>query len=172
MNDREELITQATRNLISEIAPQELPIFRSNCEAYFKNPEKALEQKKEKDEVLGFGGGDAVFYLTPVALAILTRVVNFIFDQATKSIKDESANLIKDHIKFYFKKLRPGEVKENQQVRYLTGQQKDEIKKLVREEVIRLKSREKRKSPQKDKLLDGYTERIVETLINNLNINE
>ena len=35
------LVTDLASDVVSQIAPQEMPIFRQNSEAYFKDPTKA-----------------------------------------------------------------------------------------------------------------------------------
>lgn len=52
---QKELIASIARDLIAQTAPQELPLFRTTSEAYFKNPEKMLKGQAGKDEALGFG---------------------------------------------------------------------------------------------------------------------
>ena len=75
----EETQNQLVRDLafaqITDIAPQEIPLFRANSEAYFKDPEKALAEQRGKDEMLGFGGSEAVTFITPILLAVLTGVL-------------------------------------------------------------------------------------------------
>ncbi len=76
-----QLVIDLGRDLISRIAPQEIPIFRANSEAYFKDPQKTLSARAGKDETLGFGIGEAAAFLTPVVLAVTTEVIKFLAEE-------------------------------------------------------------------------------------------
>ena len=122
-----QLITDVTREVIVQLAPQEVPLFRVTSEAYFKDPEKTLKGKKSKDEMLGFGIGGAVTILTPIALAVTTEVVLFVVEEVKKSIKEESSSLANDIVKKMFKRFRPAgdEVK---QIPTLTSEQLAQVR--------------------------------------------
>jgi len=108
-----QLVAEVARELVLQLASQELPLFRANSEAYFKNPDKALAEQKGKDDMLGFGSGEVVVLLTPIALSVVTEVVKFIVEEVKKSAKDESSALISHTVKKVFKKFRPEEKKKD-----------------------------------------------------------
>lgn len=70
-------VADVARSLIEQIAPQELPLFRATSAAYFKNPRRALGGQSGRDEMLGFGSGEEVSFLTPIILVAATKVVEF-----------------------------------------------------------------------------------------------
>jgi len=70
IQNQNQLVADLARDMVAEIAPQELPTFRAQSEAYFKDPERALKGQAGKDDMLGFGVGAAVTFLTPVVLAV------------------------------------------------------------------------------------------------------
>ncbi len=70
-------VADVARSLIEQIAPQELPLFRATSAAYFKNPRRALGGQSGRDEMLGFGSGDEVTFVTPIILVAATKVVAF-----------------------------------------------------------------------------------------------
>ena len=83
MTDKTEnqLIAELARDLISQTVPQELPLFRANSEAFFSNPEKLLAGQKGKDEMLGFGVGEAITMLSPVILMVTSEIVKFLIEE-------------------------------------------------------------------------------------------
>lgn len=108
MDDREqaELIAELARDTIREVAPEELLLFRANSQAFFENPERALQGERSGDELLGFGTGVEVAFLTPIVLAVATEVVKFVVAEIAQSSKQESAQLIQNRVKQVFKKLQ------------------------------------------------------------------
>lgn len=72
--DYEQIITDVTRALVQQVAPQELPLFGATRAAHLKKPQRALRGRLNKDEMLGFGGSDDAAFLTPIILAAASRV--------------------------------------------------------------------------------------------------
>ncbi len=68
------VVADAAREIVARAAPQEMPLFRATSEAYFADPEKALADRKPKDEMLGFGIETAALLLTPVIIDVVRRV--------------------------------------------------------------------------------------------------
>lgn len=136
------LVSEISRNLISEVAPQELPLFRATSEAYFKNPDKVLTAKSGNDDILGFGTGEAMILLTPVALAITTKVINFLIEEVKRSAKEESANLVSETVKAFFKKFRQ-EKEEGNKIPPLSSEQLTRVQEIAIKEARRLKLSEK-----------------------------
>jgi hypothetical protein len=105
--DRQQLILEAARDVIAEVAPQELPLVTPISTAYFANPEDTLRRRRSKDKPLGFGvPAEATQLLTPIALAVTTQVVSFLAEAIGKSIKAEAPDVINDVVKSLFRKLR------------------------------------------------------------------
>ena len=74
-----QLITDLSRDIVAQTAPQELPLFRIISEAYFQNPEKTLKAQISKDETLGFGLGEAAALLsTPFVLDAIKEVIKIL----------------------------------------------------------------------------------------------
>lgn len=92
-----DIVADVARGLVAETAPQELPLFRATSEAYFKDPQKVLEQKQGKDEMLGFGVEIAMF-LAPVALEVAKAVVHFVADELRKSTQKEASSVIEERV--------------------------------------------------------------------------
>jgi hypothetical protein len=138
-----QLIAQVARELVSDMAPQELPLFRANSEAYFKNPEQALAGQPAKDDMLGFGAGEATVFLTPVVLAVATEVVKFVTEEVKKSAQAEGSALVGDAVKAMFKKLRPPE-KEKKTPPPLTAEQLAQVRAIALKKARQLKLSEDR----------------------------
>src|SRR5438105_13861561 len=104
--EQNQLIADLARDIVKQTAPQELPLFRATSTAYFQNPDTLLKNTKGRDQLLGFGVGEAVVMITPSALAVLTQVVQFLTAEVQKSVASESASVIDDLVKKMFKKFR------------------------------------------------------------------
>jgi hypothetical protein len=102
-----QFIADIARALVADLAPLEMPVFRANADAYFKNPGKAIQHSGEKDRPLGFGVTEAAGFLTPVALAVTGQVFTFLISEVKKSFQKESASLIQEKVKELFKKGSP-----------------------------------------------------------------
>ena len=101
---QKELVSEIGRDLIRQLAPEEMPLYRANSEAYFEDPEGALSGQQGKDEMLGFGAGQVVSLLTPIVLSVAVEVVRFVTAHAKESLKEEGASLIQDTVKRMFNK--------------------------------------------------------------------
>lgn len=145
MTDKTEaqLIAELARDLISQTAPQELPLFRANSEAFFTNPEKLLAGQKGKDEMLGFGVGEAITMMSPAILMVTSEIVKFLIDELKKTVKDESSALIGETVKKMFKKFRPEEKKENAPSP-LTPEQLAQVRELALKKARQLKLSDER----------------------------
>lgn len=107
--NEKQLITGLAREIIAEIAPQELPMFRAQSAAYFEDPEQAIKNQAGKDDVLGFGSGAAAAFVTPAVLALAPVIINFVKEAARESIQGEAKDLINKAVQSIFKKIKPAE---------------------------------------------------------------
>ena len=133
--DQNYIIADVAREVITQIAPEELPLFRSTSTAYFQNPEHVVKEEQNQDELLGFGGGEVVVLLTPYVLQIMTEVVKFVAGEVQKSLAVESASLISEIVKKLFKRVRP---EENDLVP-LTAAQLAQVRAVAYEKACQLK---------------------------------
>ena len=102
-----ELVDDLGREMVETLVPQELPIYPANSEAYFKNPEKALEGSKQKEETLAFDVGAAgATFLTPVILAVVSEVIKHLVNAVKETVKTEGATLLSETVSKYLNKLR------------------------------------------------------------------
>jgi hypothetical protein len=99
------LVTEVARDVLAEIAPQEVPIFAATSRAYFADPAAALRQLRSKDDVLGFGLDTAAGLFTPVVLLLLSETLEYLTRVAAKAAADGLAKEIPELIKAMFKKF-------------------------------------------------------------------
>jgi hypothetical protein len=74
-----QLVADIARDVVAQMAPQELPFFPARSEAYFQNPHKMRPDQTGKDETLGFGvDGATIALMTPIIMSIVDEVVKVI----------------------------------------------------------------------------------------------
>jgi hypothetical protein len=100
-----ELITTIARDILAEVAPQEIPIFPAVSRAYFTDPARALKRRQTGDDALGFGADALAVLVTPVLLHILTEVSGILMEAAKKAVTDGLAKEIPEAIKAMFKRF-------------------------------------------------------------------
>ena len=103
---QEQLVEVLAKDLVAQIAPQELPLFRATSQAYFQNSDKLFKGQESKDEMLGFGVGESVTLLTPFILSILVEIVKYLSNEFASTVKTEGASYINEMVKQSFLKFR------------------------------------------------------------------
>jgi hypothetical protein len=146
-----QLTLDIARDTIAQIAPQELPLFRAQSQAYFADPTAALNQRAGEDGMLEFGVGDAVIFLTPVALAIVSETLVFLAGEIKNSLAKQSTDLIGDLVKQLFKRFRA----EKDQVPALTDAQLTQVRKIAYEKARQFKLPEAQATLLADALVGG-----------------
>lgn len=94
-----DLLSEVAYNVITQIAPHELPIFQAVYEAYFDDPKKALTGLKSEDAILGFGFDPSIALLTPIVLAVVSEVLQFVVQIGKKGVEDAFGSEISETIK-------------------------------------------------------------------------
>jgi hypothetical protein len=134
-------VSDVSKDLITQLEPQEKALFKPISQAYFKNPEKTLSENQAKDEMLGFGAAEAVTLLTPVVLAVSGAVIRFLLAEAQKAVQSESSDLINETVKGWFGKIRPPEDKKSPPP--LTPDQLEQVRKIAMQKAKQLKLSDK-----------------------------
>jgi len=122
------LATELGREIVARAAPQELPLYRSISQSYLEAPDQIHRKTVSKDEMLGFGVGAAVAYLTPTLLAVLSWVLKFLAEEIKSSIHDQ--HLVGDVLKKLFTKSETAPVTKTPEL-VLTHEQLERIRKLA-----------------------------------------
>jgi hypothetical protein len=140
MNDssQNQLVAELSRDMVIQVAPQETPLFKANSEAYFKNPEGMLKTQTGKDDMLGFGAAEAIPFLTPIILSVMSEVVKFVTEEVKKSLKAEGSNLISDTVKRMFNQSRSLQKPDEKAVPVLTTAQLAQVRKIAFEKARQL----------------------------------
>jgi hypothetical protein len=86
-----DLVITLSRAVVQQLAPEELPLFRVASQAYLRNPQCVPAAGEAKDDMLGFGPGEAVALLTPVVLPVAAAVISFLIDEVGKALRSQSA---------------------------------------------------------------------------------
>jgi hypothetical protein len=73
-----ELVVTVSREVVTQLAPEELPLFDGISEAHLADPGRGGSRHGDGDDVLGFGAGEAQVLLTPVALVVVTEVAKHV----------------------------------------------------------------------------------------------
>ncbi len=140
---QQQLVADLSREVVARIAPQELPVFRAHSRAYFADQGQVLRGGQGQDEMLGFGVGEAVAFLTPVVLPVMTAVVQYLTVEVTKSARAEGATLIGERVKQLFKRFRPaeatGEYGHAASPPVLTQEQLGQVRQVAFEKALQLK---------------------------------
>jgi hypothetical protein len=84
--DDEQLVRELAESVLEQTAPDELLLFDEVAAEYFADPQGVLEARG-RDEPVGFGLDLAM--VTPVVLAVLTPVVQFLLSAAADAVKQE-----------------------------------------------------------------------------------
>jgi hypothetical protein len=84
--DRDQFIDSVAHDVVAQIAPQELSLFPTISEAYFKNPHQMRKGQEVKDELLGFGMETvSAVLMSPFVLAIVNDIVQALTQEVADS---------------------------------------------------------------------------------------
>ncbi len=126
------LVTEYTRQVVDQVAPEEGDIFDDLIGEYFANPVPPISDPKQSDDELGFGSGEILTAVTPAATAVVSAVLSYVKSEIIKSSQEETASAIKQKIKVLFADF-------NKTAEVPSKKGKEEITQLTKEqlEVIR-----------------------------------
>ncbi len=103
-----DLIAEMSRDVVADVAPDELPLFGMNSTAYFKNPKKALESREGQDDPLGFGIEAVIPLLTPVIIAVVTEVITHLEQSLSSHVASGAEGLVGSGLRSIFKRGAKG----------------------------------------------------------------
>ena len=102
------LVEAVARRLLSQLAPEETPLFPALSRAYFAQPSPPAAGADEGQEsLLGFGAAIPTTLITPVLLAVSARVLTFVGAQLSKGLEAESAPLVRAALRGVFQRFLP-----------------------------------------------------------------
>ncbi len=133
------VVADAAREIVARAAPQEMPLFRATSEAYFADPEKALADRKPKDEMLGFGIETAALLLTPVIIDVVRRVAIALAKSAGDAVEKEGSEAVGGFVHDLFQRGKGGDGGEaKSDVPDLTPEQLDEVREIAYSRALEL----------------------------------
>jgi hypothetical protein len=80
-----EFVVEFGRDLVTELAPDELAVFDAVSAAFLRNPRRVLTGRSRPDAVLGSGIDTVILVVSPVALAVATAVYQQLVDETAKA---------------------------------------------------------------------------------------
>jgi len=98
-----ELIVEVSRDVVAAVAPEEMVLFRPMSTAYFETPDRLGQAPK--DDMLGFGAGDAVVALTPVALSVMSAVLTYLRREVAQATGKEVTQIIDEQVHGLFRRF-------------------------------------------------------------------
>jgi hypothetical protein len=114
-----------------------------------------LQPKPPEEEKLGFGVGDAVTILTPIALAAVTEVLKYIGERVIKTAKEEGAELASNTVKRLFKRFQSEERDGLKSPLHLSQEHMIEIRRIVLEKARQLRLSEAQREKLADEVVDS-----------------
>lgn len=123
-----EVVTEVSKELVAEIAPEEMELVDELLDDYYANP--AVHETK--DNPLGFGS-EFLAAATPVIAMALQTLFTFILNEVWVSAQKESAALIAEKMKALFNP----EKKKAEPTLGLTSEQLEKAKQLIKKEAMR-----------------------------------
>jgi hypothetical protein len=94
-----EVVSSLSRELVSGLAPEELPLY-SSLLSQFQHAKSAKGKRGEKsdDQLLGFGGAEAITMLTPVILAFTNGFWQALVAEAAKGSAHGVLEYVRAHL--------------------------------------------------------------------------
>jgi hypothetical protein len=131
------VVADAAQEIVARAAPQEMPLFRATSEAYFADPEKALADRKPKDEMLGFGVEAAALLLTPVIIDVTRRVALALVRQFGDAVEKESSEAVGGFVhRLFHREKGGGEARDD--VPDLSSEQLHEVREIAYSRALEL----------------------------------
>ncbi|NDJ55170.1 MAG: hypothetical protein GYB68_19030 [Chloroflexi bacterium] len=99
-----DLLNDLNRDLVAEMAPEELDMFGELMSEYYADPSPPNPDEQAADDPLGFGLGETIIAVTPASAAVLTAVIHLIMQISQHMAFDEVSDQLRVRIKSLFKK--------------------------------------------------------------------
>ena len=126
------LIRELSKEIVIEIAPEEMDLFDELVEEYFEDPSPPKPSSPQRDDPLGFGIEESLVAATPAAAAVVSVVINYLLSEFLKVAESERTEQVKRRIKDLFGSKKREKVAADP----LTKEQLEEIRKLARKQAI------------------------------------
>jgi hypothetical protein len=94
MTERD-FVVDTAREVVADLAPDELALFEPVSRAYLRDPKKVLSDRERPGAVLGSGLDVVIALLSPVALGVATAVYEHLLDKTGEKIVEGGGRLFK-----------------------------------------------------------------------------
>jgi hypothetical protein len=91
----DDFVVRTARNVVADLAPDELALFEPVSRAYLRDPRKVLADRARPGAVLGSGIDTVITVLSPVALAVAASVGQHLVDKAGGAAVSGGGRLLK-----------------------------------------------------------------------------
>jgi len=96
------LVEGLSREVIGEVAPEELDLFDQLSDEYYVDPAPPDLTQQGGDEALGFGLGELLIASTPASNAMITVVLTFVIQILMQAAGDEGSDFVRNKIRALF----------------------------------------------------------------------
>lgn len=134
-----DLVVAVARDLVTQLEPQELLLFRATSQQFRQHPERLLAGQKASDDPIGFGLGEGAALLTPAALATASAVIGYLVDEISKTAADKSASFIIETVQRIFKKAASPTPQNDKQLPTLTPNQLAQVRAIALKQARQMK---------------------------------
>lgn len=128
--DERELITELSKDIVSQVAPEELDLFDELIQEYFDDPTPPDLTTDNSDDPLGFGLGEVMVAATPAIAAAISAGITFLLTVAWQADAGSSVTLIKQKIQQRFQRKQQADLD-------LSKEQLTQLKRIVHSTVLR-----------------------------------
>ena len=101
------LVDEISKELVAEIAPEELDLFDELAAGYHANPNPP-DASRGGDDALGFGLDAALIATSPAAMAAVSACLGYLLQVATDALKDQTKTAIQEQVKKLFAAKKSG----------------------------------------------------------------
>lgn len=105
--DDKVLLNEAAYRLVSDLAPEEIPIYVETRDQYFADPAGFVQPSQGEDEVLGIGEVFAVKTITKVVFPVLKPILTYLLDAVTETVQEELGEEASTWVKKLFTRDQP-----------------------------------------------------------------
>ncbi len=103
---QDQLVADLARDLIAEMAPEELPLFATISAAYFSDPNHVYPSQAKAPHLRDFGVGDVAQIFTQSILPIATVVVSFLGGIVMEALRSNGTQMVDEWLRKQFKRNR------------------------------------------------------------------
>lgn len=107
VEDNKALLNEAAYRLVSELAPEEIPVYVETRDQYFADPEEFVRASQGEDDVLGIGEVFAVKTIIKIVFPILSPILTYPLNAVTETVQEELGEEASTWVKQLFSPDQP-----------------------------------------------------------------